>query len=139
MKYNKQESLKKIAIKFGDNDFYNCFTVLLKSLHEVYKWTDYLPKEKDKLCFIINNLSPTMYVLGQNCWDYNGLQNESGSSIETSKEFVRTKEYLQITPDRLLVDDEVDKLIEEGDSVHFFNSEIFILDTTLFSNNVYAL
>lgn len=132
-------SARKIAIRFGDNDFYNCFTVLLKCLHEIWKWTGFLPKDKDKLCFAINNLSPTMYLLAQNTWEYNGLEDVAGKDTGISEEYEHIKKYLTIKPDRILIDEEVDKLVEEGDAVHCFNSEIFVLDTTLYNNNIYAL
>lgn len=139
-RYNKsKDSVRKIAIKFGDNDFGNCFTVLLKTLYEAYKWTEYLPKDKDKLSFIINKLSPVMYIIGQNCWEYNGLQEENKDNLGMSKECLHTENYLQITPKKILIDDEVDKMVKEGEPTHFFNGEIFVLDTTLHNNNVYIL
>ena len=115
----------KIAIKFGDNDFYNCFSGVLKTILEAYKWTESLPKDKTHLCKIINEISYGCYLLYQNQFDYN--DEASGELCE------RTKKYLQITPERILLNEEVDEYLAKVD---WDNSETFILDTDLdYKNN----
>jgi hypothetical protein len=110
----------KIAIKFGDNDFYNCFTGVLKTLLEAYKWNDRLPIKKAELCKAINEISYGCYLLFQNQFSYN--EEKSGELCQ------RTKDYLQIKPSQILINEEVDAYIK---SDAFMNSETFILDTDL--------
>jgi hypothetical protein len=110
----------KIAIKFGDNDFYNSFTGVLKTLLEAYKWQDKLPEDKEKLCKIINEISYGCYLLFQNQFSYN--EEKSGELC------LRTKEYLQIKSSQILINKEVNEYLT---SDAFFNSETFILDTDL--------
>lgn len=120
----------KIAIKFGDNDFYNCFTGVLKTLYEAYKWQDKLPEDKEKLCKIINEISYGCYLAFQNQFSYN--DEKSGEFCE------RTKLYLQIKPEQILLNEEVDAYLA---SDAFMNSETFILDTFLDypgNNPIYA-
>ena len=62
----------KIAIKFGDNDFGNTFKPVLEVLNSAYKYSNALPFDKEKLCFIINSLSPILYITHQNQYEYNG-------------------------------------------------------------------
>lgn len=129
----------KIAIKFGDNDFHSTFKGVLAMLFDAFKYQGELPEDKQKLCFIINKLSPIAYITHQNTWEYNGLENATGFTTEQNEEYTRIEKYLQITPDRILLNKEVDKLIEEGNEIHCFNCEIFVLDTSLFCNNIYSL
>ena len=128
----------KIAIKFGDNDFHSTFKGVLSMLFDAFKY-DKLPNNKEKLCWIINQLSPIAYITHQNQWEYNGLEEAEYLKTEENKEFLLTKKYLQITPENILLNKEVDTFIKEGDKVHFFNGDVFILDTTLYSNNIYSL
>lgn len=129
MKDNRGPSLRKLGIKFGDNDFYNTFTVLTRSLREVYKHTEYLPKDKKKLHFIINQLSPVMYLLGQNCYEYNGMENiEDGLKTGENSKYLRTAKYLQIPISRIYVDEEVDEFLNDPNSP--FNSDFHVLDLT---------
>ncbi len=128
----------KIAIKFGDNDFGNTFRAVLVFLYDAYKY-DKLPEDKEKLCWLINNLSPIAYVSNQNQWVYNGLQNIKADETTTNSEFLRTKQYLQITTKQILLNEEVDKYIKSLGKDAWDNSETFILDTSLFSNNIYSI
>lgn len=115
----------KIAIKFGDNDFYNTFKGVLETLNGAYKWTDRLPVKKAELCKMINEISYGCYLLYQNQFSYN--DEKQGEVCE------RTKRYLQITPEKILIDKEVDEYLA---TVEWDNSETFILDTDLnFPNN----
>ena len=111
----------KIAIKFGDNDFYNCFTGVLRTLLEAYKWNDRLPKDKKQLSIIINEISYGCYLAFQNQFSYNE-EKKLNDICE------RTKEYLQIKPSQILINEEVDAYLKSDE---FMNSETFILDTDL--------
>lgn len=131
----------KIAIKFGDNDFHSTFRAVLEVLHSSFKYNGSLPMDKEKLCFMINTLSPILYLTHQNTYAYNGLEKVTNASkTEENEEYQNTKKYLQITPDRILLNNEVTEYCKE---VGFSdNSETYILDTDLdFVNNeaIYSL
>ena len=115
----------KIAIKFGDNDFYNCFYGVLETIKNARKWNDNVTEDKKKLCKIINEISYGLYLLYQNSFEYN--EEKSGNICK------RTKEYLQITPDQILINDEVTKYLSE---VEWDNSDTYLFDSDLdFENN----
>ena len=115
----------KIAIKFGDNDFYNCFTGVLKTVLEAYKWQGGMVLDKARFCMIINEISYGCYLLFQNQFSYN--EEKTGNICQ------RTKDYLKIKPEQILINEEVDAYLA---SDAFMNSETFILDTDLdFENN----
>jgi hypothetical protein len=119
----------KIAIKFGDNDFGNTFKPVLEVLNSAYKYSNVLPFDKEKLCFIINSLSPILYITHQNQYEYNGLEEVvDGSETTNNTEFIKTKTYLKIKPKDILLNEEVDKYLKE---VKCDNSETYILDTDL--------
>ena len=80
----------KIAILFGDNDFYNCFCGVLEAFRDAYKKNRNISQDKEQLCKIINEMSYGMYLLYQNPFQYNEEVSSEGSD--------RTKKYLQITP-----------------------------------------
>lgn len=110
----------KIAIKFGDNDFYNCFFGVLKTLLSAYQHCGKLPTDKKQLCVVINEISYGHYLLFQNQFEYNEEVN--------GKVCTRTKDWVQITPKQILLGDEIDAYIKK---VEWGNSETFILDTDL--------
>lgn len=122
----------KIAIKFRDNDFHSTFRGVLAVLFDAYKY-DTLPTDKVKLCWMINSLSPIIYVTHQNQWKSNDLQIGLVENTNTNRGFERMKSYLQITLESIFIDDEVDNLISSGDS------DVYILDTKLYSNNIYSI
>jgi hypothetical protein len=101
----------KIAIKFGDNDFGNCFLGVLNTLLNAYRHTNSLPTDKVKLCEIINGLLPSCYILFQ----HDKLEDH-------------TKEYLQIKPSMILIGEEVE---EYSKLTGRHNSDTFVLDTDL--------
>ena len=125
----------KIAIKFHDNDFINTFYGVLHHLLAAYKHNDSLPTNKEHLCAIINKLSPICYVTHQNLYSYNGLENCNGN-LDENEHYNKMVKYLQMTADRILVNEEVDQYLKE---FAWNNSEIFILDTDLYNNNVYSI
>lgn len=128
----------KIAVRFGDNDFGNTFYAILRHIYAAFKHHDgKFTKDKDHLAFIINELAPICYLTHQNHFEYNGLQNANGN-VATNAEFKHTKKYLQvIKPEDIYIDKEVDDYIVKCDG--WDNGETFILDTTVFNNNVYSL
>lgn len=101
----------KIAIKFGDNDFGNCFLGVLQTLLNAYRHTETLPTDKNVLCDIINGLSSSCYLLFQD----DNLRD-------------KTKEHIQIKPSQLLINEEVEEYLK---ITTWNNSETFILDTDL--------
>lgn len=110
----------KIAIKFGDNDFYYTWIGVLNAIYNAgQEGHTAVPIEKAQLLKIINEISVGMYFLYQNQFRYN-------NGVTTQEHFDHSREYLQITEDQLLIGDEVtDYIIEvEGDD----NGETFILD-----------
>lgn len=107
----------KIAIKFGDNDFYNCFYGILETIKNAAKWNNKITQNKEQLCKIINEISYGLYLLYQNSFKYN--EEKSGNICK------KTKEYLQITPDQILINEEVTKYLLEfdGSNAKLFKQE----------------
>lgn len=116
----------KIAIKFGDNDFYTCFYGILETIKNARKFNDKVTEDKELLCKIINELSYGTYLLYQNSFEYN--EEKSGELC------LITKDYLQITPEQILLNDEVQKYIEEV-GCGGGNFETYIFDSDLDSEN----
>lgn len=125
--------MKKLAIKFHDNDFWSTFHAVLWNISKVIKDNEgnkyfSFPDEKEKILKIINILSPGMYAIHQSL--------RHGDIIET--EIVQTSEWLhKIKVEDLLVDNEVDKYVNSDDE--FFNGETFILDTTIPNHYIYSV
>jgi hypothetical protein len=111
----------KIAIRFGDNDFYNTFKPLMENLYLAYQYNKTLPTNKESLLHTINNLSYGFYLSFQQ-----GHESES------------TKDYLIIDEKKLLLNEEVDLYLKECEEFGD-NSSTFILDTELFNSNVYVI
>lgn len=113
----------KIAIKFGDNDFYYAFTGvlhILKNTLEADKRTSSISElSKEKLAIIINEISYGAYLLYQNLFEYN--EEKEGKVCK------RCKEYLQITADQILIGNEVDKFYAEVEG--WDNGETYTLNT----------
>ncbi|MEK6832669.1 MAG: hypothetical protein AABY32_01365 [Nanoarchaeota archaeon] len=119
----------KIAIRFGDNDFYNTFIPLLNIIKDAYLKNNTFTEDKNKLCFIIRELASITYLTHQNHYDYNGLDKiENGLETGSHKEIIFIKKYFnkKITPDRILVNDEVDKYIEKCEGGD--NGDTYILE-----------
>jgi len=121
----------KIAIKFGDNDFHSTFNPIMDTLYAAFLYHGGLPENKKKLLIMINSISYGFYLLFQNQFEYNG---------EISGEVSSTKDYLILTEKKLLLNEEVDEYLKSlepyggGD-----NSSTFILDTSLYNNNIYCV
>lgn len=115
----------KIAIKFGDNDFYNCFYGVLETIKNAREWNKKVTEDKELLCKIINEISYGTYLLYQNSFEYD--KEKSGELCE------RTKKYLQITPAQILLNEEVTEYLKEN---NWGNSETYIFNSDLdYENN----
>jgi hypothetical protein len=108
----------KIAIKFGDNDFYNCFYGVLETIKNARQWNNKITEDKEQLCKIINEISYGLYLLYQNSFEYN--KEKSGNICK------KTKKYLQITSDQILINEEVTKYLKE---VNWNNSDTYVFDS----------
>lgn len=115
----------KIAIVFGDNDYYNTHINLMKLLNDAIQWTGELPTDKDKLCFLLNELSAGMYML---------FQHTSKHKSENFNEaYSHSSEYLSLKPSDILFDKEVDEYCNRvGDG----NASTYILDSEIYSNGI---
>ena len=119
--------IDKIAIKFGDNDFYNVFMDLMNYL----KGKDFNVRHYDReyLLRTINNLLFGFYLVDQRHTFY---QNE--------EDLERIKNYLTVTDYMLKINDEVDLYLEELAEVgNWDNSESFFLDYTTYKSYVWSL
>ncbi len=114
----------KIAIKFGDNDFFNCFYGILETIKNAREWNNETTECKDELCKIINEISYGIYLLYQNSFKYN--KESTGESCED------TKNYLKIKPEQILINKEVDAYLLLND---WDNGETFIFDSEGYINN----
>jgi len=111
----------KIAIRFHDNDFDNTFRGILQLLLNAYRHYGRLPEDKEELAIIINEISVGIYLSFQN-----QFEDTRNRTIKEEMEYMR--EYLKITSDRIMVDEEVDEYLAKTE---WNNSETFILDTDL--------
>lgn len=109
--------MKKIGIKFHDNDFYVTFTSLLYMLYEANKESKDLTSDKTKLAFIINSAIYGCYAVFQNRCRY----GEEKDLLDNK----RLKEYLTITPNDIIIDSEIDAHLN---SDTFWNGEFFWID-----------
>lgn len=110
-----------IAIHFGDNDFINTYEPLGKILLQAFR-NGSLDEStsKEKIVFIVNQLIYGVYVLFQNNCKY---EEEKDFSISN------TKEYLQITTENVMLDDEAYQYLETMRSVQ--NREVLVVDTNI--------
>lgn len=114
----------KIALVFGDNDFWKTQYNLMKTLNDAFQWNELPDLNKEEICFIINELSMGFYLLFQ-CRDISEVIQNS----EKQKDY---KDYLFIKPSDVLIDDEVDEYIKENCG----NSSTNIIDTDIYTNGV---
>lgn len=114
----------KLAIRFGDNDFYNTFIPLLQSINSAFHNSDNFPEDKTSLLRFVNELSFPFYLLAQNQLKYNASEEE----------LKRMKKYLEISEEQLLLDKEIDEYLKED--IHY-NGELYLLDTS--NNYVWCL
>ena len=109
--------MTKIAILFHDNDFYNTFVGVLKTLGESIKYMDGKENfDKEKLTLIINDIAYSCYLLFQNDWE---------SNEQLKKDETHLREYLTIKEKDVLMNEEVD---EYKKGTEWDNHETFILE-----------
>lgn len=109
---------KKIGIRFSDNDFYYTVTAFLRVLLPDESFTHHLANDikftKAQIVELFNGMAYSLYLLKQNAWRY-----KPGATIKT---------YLQITEDKVYLDEEVDSFIKECNG--WYNGEFFAVDFT---------
>ena len=118
--------MNKIAIRFGDNDFYTTFINSLNIIGNSMVYNGNTDISKERLVGILNKLSPVMYATFQNPFEYNGLEKSDGTDLDNNKEYSRISNYLQIKTNNVMYDDEVDKHKDFCDG--WDNSETFVLE-----------
>lgn len=113
----------KILIDFHDNDFQRTFEGILEIIRlanneKICQTDTELNLTKEQWCEVINKISYGMYLLYQNLFEY---ENDS------------TEKYLKITTDRIYLNEEVDKFIQDGRGGNY---STFVYDSTLdYENN----
>lgn len=127
--------MKKIAIRFGDNDFGNTFMAVLRHLKDAHDFHKEVTTDKVRLAEMISKLAIICYVTHQNHFDYNGFENVEAPFAD-SEYYKSTERYLTVTPDQILINEEVDAYVAATPDD---NSETFVLDTTLYNNQIYFL
>jgi hypothetical protein len=119
----------KIAIRFGDNDFYNTFFGVLNTIGESIEWTKGCHDEmkiestdafKKYLVGIINELSYPCFLLFQRGDDNIGSRTHY-------------RDYLKIDIGNLYINEEVDKFLKDNPDGN--NEQMFIYDSDLYYEN----
>ena len=117
MKSSERTEIKKFAVNFGDNDFYYAFFGVFDMLKSsgIKKFV----LTKDELARLLSELLPASYLLNQNRFEYNGLENP-----ETfSKGMEHSRTYLSVDEDHIYINDEILELLSKN-----WNQELFIFD-----------
>lgn len=118
--------MKKILIKFHDNDFYRHFQWFLGNLGNALDEGDLTVESltKERLCFMHNETIKASGVFTAR-WD---LSHHYPESIEEHilKEAKSNEKYLRLTEDRIYFDEEADELIKEHEG--WMNHESFVLE-----------
>lgn len=111
----------KIAIRFGDNDFHSTWKGVLETFAQafMYSATDIM-KDKEAVVEAINKLSYPCFFLFQHRWD---IDPEYDKWQDIREEHY--KDYLTVTADRVMINEEVDKYKAETE---WNNSETFVLE-----------
>lgn len=122
----KNNTINKIAITFGDNDFYYLFEDTFKMFFKSKMLKD-LGTNKYRISFILSHLLPISYLMNQNCFTYNGLNligiDEPIDSDD--KGFNNMNNYFKLRTEQILLNEEVDEYIKNND---WDNGETFIYD-----------
>lgn len=114
-------NITKIAIVTHDNDFTSTYRGVLETLKYAFYYKGKLSFTKQQLCEIINDITLSNYKLSQNQYEYT-----NGKTFE--EHYKHIKKYLTREEKDILLNEEVDKYLEEND---WNNSETFILDLTV--------
>jgi hypothetical protein len=108
-----KKQINYLGIRFGDNDFHFTWTAIMRTFLDS---CDNQNLDKQRIVTICNNISYGMYRLHQNRWQYN-------NGIKDYDE--ETRDYLRITEDKVYINDEVLKFLQETDR---HNCEFFYVD-----------
>lgn len=103
--------MKKLGIRFSDNDFGNTFRALLETMER--EGLDQYPTNREELAKLINKALPGIYWISQNRGRY-----------ETKCDIVS---YLKIDPEDLYIDSEIDLFLKENEG--WDNGEFHVLST----------
>lgn len=104
--------MNAILIQFGDNNFSSIWANVLRiaiSDSDFFKI-----KDKKKLAFMFSHAAFGIYVLCKNRCQYNGLETYD------HKRIIQTQNYLTISEENILLDEEVNEFLEK---VYWDNSE----------------
>ena len=118
----------KLALNICDNDFWKVFYEVLDIINKEYLLTRDKCKfkgfTKEEYRILINEISYGIYLLYQSKF-------RSGYSLN--------KDYLEIKENQIFMNEEVDKLIKECEEEdNDYNSELFILDTSIKINPIFS-
>lgn len=117
----------KIALVFGDNDFWKTQFNLMKLLNDAFQWNGNLKNlTKEEICFIINELSLGFYIIFQS--------RDITELIYSEIELNNTRDYLKVYPKDILFNDEVDEYLETHSQCG--NSDTNIIDTDTYTNGI---
>ena len=111
----------KLGITFGDNDFGVTFREVLRIIQTNFTEADLRNLSEDQLCNMINELVYGVYLVAQNQFRYK----------DKNPNFI--KNYLKIDFNRILFDDEVDKLLDGDTNAEF---HVMVLDDKNPHNNI---
>lgn len=124
--------MKKIAIRFSDNDFHCTFINVLKVIGESFKYND-IAISKERFVALVNKMSPVIYTAFQNTFTYNDFEKFNSESLDDNEHYTHIESYLKISTKNVLYDKEVDDYydLRQGWS----NSETFVLEFYKDKNN----
>lgn len=125
---------QKLAIKFGDNDFYFTFMPLLDILSESPWFDSNFDVPKECWAEIINRLSAATHVLFQSrpdmvSYGYSALEEELKTALEV-------RDYVKISPEQILIGEEVDEYLA---NVEWDNGETFVVILNEYGKSVVAV
>lgn len=115
MNYKPSDRIMRIGISFGDNDFYFTFMPMMEAIAAALTMSHpgNQPLTKSQIVEIINGLAYPFYRLCQNRWRH----GDGGDD--------HIRNYLRITEDRVYINEEIDKKLEDP---YWCNGEFFYVD-----------
>lgn len=107
----------RIAINFGDNDFYNTLMPFIKIIMDAVQWNPYLEQKltKEHIVELFNNMAFSLYRMFQNSWEHSIDYEES------------TEKHLKINVNDVYIGDEIDEKFKTVNS--WANHAFFYVDT----------
>jgi hypothetical protein len=113
--------MKTLGISFADNDFGVTFREVLFIIQRNFTEADLSKLTEDQICNMINELVYGVYLVAQSQFKYK----------DKNPEFI--KNYLKIDFNRILFDDEVDRILSKDTNSEF---HVMILDDKNPHNNI---